>query len=698
MPDRPLLILPTPVEPVERRKKGGGSGRVQRPSRERQAERLTPRFEQLQQVLDARHTRLQADSQGVVPEEVVVLETVGTVDDFVRAVERVPGMEWLAEIEEEEIPPDDDFFALGNRQQDRSDKPLRGRLFMLFTNQGALQQMLSLWAIWQADEDLPRGLGRWKTLFEQLRDVRAWGVQDRLLETGILQDWRERIEHGQETVPCEIELWHRQTPEQRRAARDRVANLVADRGGWIVTEANIEEISYHALLAHLPIDAVRDLVEQPENDAALVQCEQIQFFRASGQMAAVMSDDERQQPGEVPEGELPDGEPVIALFDGLPLQAHRRLEGRLVVDDPDDFEADYPANERRHGTAMASLIVHGDLEAGEASLSKPIYVRPILQPDSRDWRRPRQETVPENTLTLDLLHRAVRRLFEGEGEEPPVARNIVAINLSIGFRDRLFEGSQSPLARLLDWLSWHYQVLFVVSAGNHPQEVELSVPRGDFAALAPQELEDQTVHAIAADVRNRRLLSPAEATNVITVGAAHNDASNGAPPGRWSHPYVNAGLPSPINAQGMGYRRAIKPDVLASGGRVVVQESLDSSERATLKIYPGPRPPGQLAAAPGNTSGERGAEWYSRGTSNSAALVSRATGLLYEVLDELRENSGGELIGTVPRSVWLKALLGHSADWGTAGHRLGELLRTADNNRQFKEYLTRLLELPPIGE
>lgn len=692
MPDRPLLILPTPIELTERRKKGGGSGLFQRPSRERQAERLTPRFEQLQQALEARRTRLQTDSQGVVPEEVVVLETVGAVDQFVRAVERVPGMEWLAEIEEEEIPPDDDFFALDNEEGERSGKPLRGRLFMLFTNQGALQQMLSLWATWQADENLPYGLGRWKALFEQLRDVRPWGVQDRLLETGILQDWQERVEHGQEIVPCEIELWHRQTPEQRRAARDRVVDLVANRGGRIVTEANIEEISYHTLLAHLPVEAIRGLVEQPENDdTALVQCEQIQFFRASGQMSAVIPDDERKRAEEVPAGEAPRGEPVVALFDGLPLQAHIRLDGRLVVDDPDSFEADYPANERRHGTAMASLIVHGDLEAGEAPLPRPLYIRPILQPDARDWQRPRQETVPEDTLAVDLIHRAVRRLFEGEGEEPPAAPNVAVINLSIGIRDRLFEGSQSPLARLLDWLAWRYQVLFVVSAGNHPRRIELSTPRSAFATLSPQDLERHTVHAIAADARNRRLLSPAEATNAITVGATHNDSSNGTPLARWSQPYINMGLPSPINAQGMGYRRAIKPDLLASGGRVVVQECLDSTEQATLEIYDGTRSPGQLAAAPGSTLGDRSAEWYSRGTSNSAALVSRAAGLLYEVLEELRDDSGDELIDFVPRSVWLKALLGHSADWGSAGPRLDEILRTADNSRQFKEYLTRLL-------
>jgi hypothetical protein len=71
--------------------------------------------------------------------------------------------------------------------------------------------------------------------------------------------------------------------------------------------------------------------------------------------------------------------------------------------------------------------------------------------------------------------------------------------------------------------------------------------------------------------------------------------------------------------------------------------------------------------------------------------MSRAAGMLYEVLDELRADPGGEIIDTVPRSVWLKALLAHGADWGDAGLRLEDLLRTPGNSRQFKEYLTRLI-------
>ena len=483
MPERPLLILPDPGEPLPRRKRGGGGGTPHLPSRERQAERLAPRFQALQWAMEARRVRLQIESHDLVPEEAVVLETVGTIENFVRAVERIPGMEWLAEIEIEDILPDEDFFELSKKGKPRRGKPLGGRLFMVFLNQDALEQMLSLWKAWQEGGKLLRGQGPWEAVFRQLRDVRVWGAKDRLYETGVLDDWRERVARGEEVVPCEIELWHRGTLRQRRDARDRVAGLVGDREGRIITEVAIEEIAYHALLVHLPEAFVDSLLDGNDSNIALVQCEQIQFFRASGQMAVTLSDDGQEEDRAAFPDQPAVGTPVVALFDGLPLQAHRRLRDRLVIDDPDDVEEDYPAIRRRHGTAMASLIVHGDLAAGETPLRHPLYVRPILRPDPRDWHN-NDEVVAENTLVVDLLHRAVRRMFEGEGGEPAAAPNVVVINLSIGIRDRPFDQALSPLARLLDWLAWRYKVLFVVSAGNHPQRIELANRSGDLKSMS----------------------------------------------------------------------------------------------------------------------------------------------------------------------------------------------------------------------
>ncbi len=141
---------------MARQRRHGGGGSFHRPTPGRQAERLSPQFEHLQQTLEERRARLRMEARDLVPEEVVVLETVGTVDEFIRAVEAVPGMEWLAEVEVEEIPPDDDFFAVTADGEARPDKALRGRVFMIFTDQAALQQMISLWESWLSDRRLPQ--------------------------------------------------------------------------------------------------------------------------------------------------------------------------------------------------------------------------------------------------------------------------------------------------------------------------------------------------------------------------------------------------------------------------------------------------------------------------------------------------------------------------------------------------------------
>ena len=49
---------------------------------------------------------------GIEPEYVLVLETTGKIDNFERAVRAVPGLEWLAEIDTDEIEADDDFYEI----------------------------------------------------------------------------------------------------------------------------------------------------------------------------------------------------------------------------------------------------------------------------------------------------------------------------------------------------------------------------------------------------------------------------------------------------------------------------------------------------------------------------------------------------------------------------------------------------------
>jgi hypothetical protein len=101
------------------------------------------------------------------------------------------------------------------------------------------------------------------------------------------------------------------------------------------------------------------------------------------------------------------------------------------------------------------------------------------------------EIVPDNILVVDLIHRTVKRRFEGEGVAEPVAPTVRVINLSIGDPSRLLDQAVSPLARLIDYLSSKYNVLFIISCGNRTQDIVLSVTETEFLALSSDEREKQ---------------------------------------------------------------------------------------------------------------------------------------------------------------------------------------------------------------
>jgi len=687
MAERPLLLLAKPTEAAKAKKGGGGGGPLPRTAQE-QLQRLGPRIDQLTEALEHKRLRLQSTTTGLQPEEVLVLETAGAVDEFYKAVQQIEGLAFLTEFDEDEIPPDDNFFVIKKGER----RPYRGRVYLMFTNQKAFHQLVRLW---KSKDSLPRGFGKWRDVFLLLRDLRFWSAQDRLDETGVLDDWRDRMTWERENLPCEIELFFYPSLADRTAASGKVRTAVEAAGGFVQHESVISDIRYHALSVSLPVQAVERLLAG-ERDLQLIQLENIQYLRASGQMIArcpaskpeaspVFFNTETRPPSSA--------EPLVALIDGLPLEQHQVLAGRLRVDDPDDVGAEYSAEFRRHGTAMASLIIWGDLHRPGEALAQPLYVRPILRPFHQPVSNDEipKERVADNTLIVDLIHRAVVRIFEGEGNQPPAASSVKVINLSIGIDDRPFLQSLSPLARLLDWLAWKYQVLFIVSAGNVTEAISLDQPWGDIASQPLDDIQRTALQAIAADTRNRRLLSPAETINGLTVAASHHDEGELVEWPYWLDP-APAGFPSPYNRHGPGYRRALKPDLLAPGGRAVLRKPVLESEQS-LKIVDHPNAPGQCVAAPGARSGDLNATTKMLGTSNATALMSRAGALLIPILDELRASvsDGASLPQDVPDALWIKALLVHRARWGSAGGHYQHLFETPENKKQLRNQLGRFL-------
>jgi len=387
----------------------------------------------------------------------------------------------------------------------------------------------------------------------------------------------------------------------------------------------------------------------------------------------------------------PQGDPVVALLDGLPVENHELLVGRLTVDDPDGWAHSYPVNERYHGTGMASLIVHGELDKSELPMGTPLYVRPVMKPNPLSWKRPREECIPSETLKIDLIHRAVQRIVSGDSQQPAAGPSVRVINLSIGDLAQPFNRYLSAFARLLDMLAYKHKLLLVVSAGNQIDPIELGIDESNFDRLTPDQCQSTIWKAVRASERQRALLSPAESINSLTVGALHADSSV-VSTSVGLDPCVNGSIPSPYSRLGPGFRRAIKPDLIVPGGRQFYRKSSAAgSHRVLLECVKTTKPPGHLVASPGHRPGDTSACYYSRGTSNAAALTSRSASLIYDSLLSLRNEPNGQLLDEGYFSVLIKTLLVHGARWGDSRNVLESALRDGSDERSFRSYVARYL-------
>jgi hypothetical protein len=673
---RPLLLFPSPSLSTWTRKRPPPPEKIIFPSPEDQGKRLERHFQALQDAFERKQAEIALSPAGTLPEQVLILQTVGSVYEFAKAVKAIRGMDWLSGLDQIEVEPDEDFYFENDSERKRK---LKGQLFLLMTNQTALKQLLSLWNNFKQDATMrfPRGLAKWRSVFQQLKNIRAWNVEDRLGETGLLEDWDYRVKAGTESVHVEIETWFNHGQADRQPVSSEIERLIRSINGRKLGETVIPEIQYHGILAKLPISSVSEVLLGKQIE--LLKCDQVMFMRPVGQIVhrRDLADDDLPMQVRAQTEVEPLERPIVAVLDGLPMERHTSLVGRVIVDDPEFWSGTYEPIERCHGTAMCSLIVNGDLSIGQPPLSRKIYSRPILQPNCCG-DVPRLETVPDDRLMVDLVHQAVVRIF-GTGELDGVAPTVRFINFSVGDWNRQFIRFVSPLAKLLDWLSWKYNVLFIISAGNQSADLEIAMPGKNFDALSPVDQQKAITHALSRDSRNRRLISPAESLNSLTVGASHSDFSIMADSAARFNRIHSKFLPSPISAQGLGFRRAIKPEILMPGGRQLYDRRLDGNQNTTrLTVRRSlTQPPGVLAAAP-SKAGDLDRTHYLTGTSNAAALTTRAAAELFELLQLLRFDHPDGVIEDEYMTVLVKALIVHGAEWGPASDHLKHVVPRVD--------------------
>lgn len=672
MAEFPLLPVPAPVR--DRRPsgpRGGSSPRL--PGRARQGERLQPVFQRLRDVFEAGRdpVTLRDDPAGIAPERALVLDVAGRIDDFYRATQRIDGLEYLAD-EETEFDADQDFAEpdarKGREGKDRADKPVVGRLYLAMPDTRALQELLRLWDRYQSGEQAAQGFSPWFDLFNRLRQLRAWGPLDRVPDSTI--SWLAgELEARTDSVQVEIELWSHQDAERHRRSASRFEQAAATAEGRILSRASIPEIAYEAALVELPAAEVRRLANRDDSPIAI--CDAVMFIRPQSIAQFPIAVDALGAGGTVEPAPTAGGTPISALFDGVPVLGHRLLDGRVRFDDPDDLEAISVVAERRHGTEMASLILHGDRNVAGPSLQRPIYVRPVLYAPGDG----RTERTQPDRLLIDTIYRAVLRMRTGDPEGEAAAPEVFLVNLSLGDQNRPFTGPMSPWGRLLDHLADRFGILFLVSAGNVTDPLPVPAFSGltDLEQASPADRERAVFEALARQQSRRTLLSPAEALNVITVGAWHEDAVDAAnrPSSLVFAPYEDDPGPNVTSALGLGHRKAIKPDIFMPGGRELFSPVTGG---AGLRVRPAK--PGRffgLKAAIPDAEGRLDQEGLTAGTSAATALATRDAHRLFDAL--MDEDNGAILSGAAPEyyGVMIKALLAHRAHWGAKGSLLDEL-------------------------
>ena len=607
---------------------------------------------------------LKRDPTALAPERLLVFGVRGPISNFASAVRKVPGLEL---IDEEALPSDDDKAPF---------------VYLLIPDAAALRQLLSLWERWQRGQ-LVTGETPWRGVFDCLRVLRPWGPEDRVQDAdgGILAAEIAGRADG-DLIRLEVELVFTMSEAQ---ARSREAALLADESmaaGRVVSRCRLTDIAYHALLVELPVVAVRGIVSRAADSIAGL--DPVMHIRPQS-IATTIELDDREAAAAVTQL-APRPEPVLALLDGVPVAAHPLLSSHLVVDDRFDLESQALVRDRRHGTAMASLIVHGDRNRAEPALPRRIHIVPVLGSNDQ---------FPDDRLIVDLVHTAVLGMRDGADASAP---EVIVVNLSLGNALRPFHGQLSAWARLLDRLAYRFGILFIVSAGNDPRP--FIVPGfstgAAFEDAAGSARSAQTLRGIGNIMADRRLFSPAETVNGLTIGACNEDAvsqSDRRTARVNVDPYPDFLMANPSSTLGPGFANSVKPDFLMPGSRERLR-CIRSGDSVEVEPAGPSRAAGLKVAAP-LREGTGSAEGYTSGTSAAAALASRAA---HRIHDALEAAYGDTFVGLPhrQRAVVLKALLAHPAKWPTEAADLvratlgpadgRQHVRQKDNIRRFLGY------------
>ena len=240
----------------------------------------------------------------------------------------------------------------------------------------------------------------------------------------------------------------------------------------------------------------------------------------------------------------PDGAPGVVTLDSGLVAGHPLL-APAVGDTQSFVSGKGPEDEHGHGTSVSGIALYDDIA----------------------------ECIRNNSFVPELRLFSGRILDEYNQGDPPLIHNQIdtavryfvdtydcrVFNLSYGDLNKPYQGGHvAGLAVTLDALQRELDVLFVVPTGNYVRD------QGDWRIGYPDYLKED----------NARLIDPAPALNVLTVGSLAR-YEKGFPSQRWpaDPAYIavaKAEQPSPFTRHGPSVNGAVKPELVDFGGNIIV--------------------------------------------------------------------------------------------------------------------------------
>lgn len=344
---------------------------------------------------------------------------------------------------------------------------------------------------------------------------------------------------GRKVYVVDVELWDA-GPQERMLRAQLIAAFLDGLGAERIGEPFVTHHGLILLRVRARGTVLKSILERPE--VALVDLPPLPDLGERDPPALTVTDLPRRRPP-------PDNAPIIGIIDSG-VNAHPLLDNVVIESFGVPAELG-EADEWGHGTKVSGIAAYGDL-------------RERIEQNSFD--------APVRIISARVVN--AQGCFDETQKLPEQMRNAITaladkgcrvINMSLGDKELIpyADGRASSWASELDTLARERDLVIVVSAGNAASGTR--APWGNTHDAILTTFPDYLTTA------DNRLIDPAIAANVITVGAlAHANGLRDDPDdGVQVQSIASMNEPSPVTRTGPGIGKAIKPEFCDYGGTLV---------------------------------------------------------------------------------------------------------------------------------